>query len=97
MSQNYTYCRGRGCLVFDKCKRYRVPSGEDENIWYFSDEPFTWADQQFHCEMFGGLNQTNIFDMLKDITDGKETKRTDVGGIEETKQGNGEEVKGDSE
>ena len=91
MNLDIQYCEGKGCLLRDTCRRAKDKLPESNLVW-FADEPFRIVDGKFHCDLYWGLNQQIIFDELKEITNGKEDRRNDSQGTNETKGDTGSEA-----
>ena len=60
-----TCCSGQGCDVKDKCYRFTAPKTE---FWqsYFCEPPI----KDGKCDMYWGENAENVWNHLKDITNG---------------------------
>lgn len=63
-------CEGINCPVKEKCKRFISKSNPNMQS-YFTNPPYEIVDGEFVCEMYWGLNQTSILDMLIKITKNK--------------------------
>lgn len=88
------YCKARGCLLSEKCKRAKPPS---EDVFFFTDEPFRIVGTKFTCEMFWGDTESGYLTQQKE-TDGKGgAGEAEFRGIEETEQRLREETKGSGE
>jgi hypothetical protein len=85
-----TMCKGNGCLLAETCKRYTSTPSQYQS--WFTDEPFRIIDGKFHCDLYWGVNQTSIFEQLKEITNGQAGADKQADGGEGSV---GEEVKGD--
>lgn len=68
-------CKGDGCPVRDKCKRFNAEPGMMQP--YFTEIPGEWKDETdidikksrlWKCDMFWGDSQDNIFNVLKKAT-----------------------------
>jgi len=68
-----TKCEGVECPIKVECYRYTSEANEHRQA-YFSESPGELKDNKFHCGMFWGENQNNMFGMLKSITSGKLNK-----------------------
>jgi hypothetical protein len=64
-----TMCKGTGCPAKEDCFRYTAPVNEHRQA-YFMEPPI----KDGKCEMYWGVRQTYLFDMLKDIVNGNENK-----------------------
>lgn len=61
-----TKCPGGDCPIKDKCYRFTAPTSDFRQSW-FCEYPF----KDGKCDTFWGENAENIFNQLKDITNGK--------------------------
>lgn len=72
-----TLCKGHGCILSLKCRRYMAKSsGEYQS--YFTDSPYRVIDGETKCEMFWGEIQDSIINQLNEIVNGEDNS----GGIE---------------
>lgn len=80
-------CNGQGCLLSLHCKRY-APIKED-NTEYFTDAPYRVVNGKTECAYQW---------ITKEETNGeRRIGETDIRGVEEIEQGNGEETESDCE
>lgn len=61
-----TMCKGEYCELRETCKRYTSQPNEYRQA-YFSKEPNV---DSYHCDMYWGNKQEQVFNQLKDITNG---------------------------
>ena len=65
-----TMCKGEGCPVKDKCRRHTATP--DYYQAYFAETPF----KDGKCDFYWGEQAQSIFEQLKDIVNGTESKDT---------------------
>lgn len=67
-----TMCSGRDCYLKEKCYRYTAPKSKYMQS-YFTIPP---KDEKGNCDMYWGEKSQSVFNLLKDITDGKSNDKT---------------------
>lgn len=66
-----TKCKGIDCPVADDCYRFKAKDGHYQS--YFSElNVGEVVDGKFKCNMYWGEKAEQIWNQLKDITDGKD-------------------------
>lgn len=91
-----TMCKGNGCLLSLKCKRYLAKPGMHQS--YFTDAPYRVVNDKTECAYFWEVSQSSELTQLKETTDEeRRIAETDIGGIEETEQTTGERFEGSGE
>ena len=68
-----TKCKAEGCPWKAGCFRFTAKDS-DERQSYFSESPGQMVEEYFKCDMFWANKCESIFNRLKDICEGKETK-----------------------
>ena len=66
-----TMCPGTNCPVKEKCYRFTAPQSELMQSW-FLETPSKVEEGKFTCEMYWGENSESLWNLLKDITNGKD-------------------------
>ncbi|MEN9487999.1 MAG: hypothetical protein RL494_264 [Bacteroidota bacterium] len=66
-----TMCSGRDCPLKEKCYRYTAPKSKYMQS-YFTIPPIKGDE----CDMYWGEKSQSVFNLLKDITDGKSNDKT---------------------
>ena len=64
-------CPGTDCPVKEKCYRFTAPKSEFMQSW-FVETPCKVEEGKFTCEMYWGENSESVWNLLKDITNGKD-------------------------
>jgi hypothetical protein len=62
-----TKCTGEGCPLKESCYRYKVDSSMMQS--YFLEPPY----KDSNCDMYWGDNSQQVFNLLKNITNGDPT------------------------
>lgn len=59
-------CKGDGCLLAYRCKRFTEQPIEGQE--YFTDAPYRVIDDTLHCDMFWSDSESSPYEQLKEIT-----------------------------
>jgi len=65
-----TKCNPTNCPVKDSC--YRFTAKSDRNQSWFVEQPGTFEDGIFRCDMYWGKTQSSILETLESIVKEKE-------------------------